>query len=417
MLRVVNRLMSPLVLESPYSAVPADSARRSLHVLHFIEALGPGGAERLLYTNLKHFDASRVRSSVFTVYPRATHWLEPIRELEVPVYSLNCDGMRDIPVAIRQLVKWLRANRPDVIHSHLWTANVIARVAGRVTGIPVVSSVHNPEYEKAARADGGNIRLTTRMFVKAMDRWTARFGASRLIAVSDYVRQSTRRHLKFSFDHIDLLYNPIDTDSFIGHSQKTRAEVLSECHLPPDSIMLLNVARLSPQKGLIHALRALPRILEKYPNVHLVSVGATTDPRWAGQLAAEATLAGVAEHFHVMGARRDVPDFLRACDLFVFPSLYEGLGIALIEAMAAGCSCVATAAGPIPEFVQHNQNGFLVPPADPIALADGICELLADPARRNVLSVNAKDATLERFQPKEGAERLMKIYEKVARRN
>jgi glycosyltransferase involved in cell wall biosynthesis len=389
----------------------------ALHVVHLIEALGPGGAERLLYTNLKHFDPARVRSTVFTVYSRDNHWLGPIRELGVPVISLDCDGPRSLPRAIKNFSAWLRANRPDVVHSHLWAANVVGRVGGRLAGVPVISSVHNPDHEDAAWSDGAEVSLTKRRIAKGIDRWTARLGNERLVAVSEYVRQSANRHLKFSLDEIDLLYNPIDTDALTNTPQKDRAELSRELGLLPDAIILLNVARLSPQKGLIHALRALPKIIEKYPQAHLVSVGATTDPAWHEQLKNEANRSGVANHFHILGTRRNVTDFLRACDVFVFPSLYEGLGIALIEAMAVGCVCVATTAGPIPEFVENGRNGILVPPADSEAMAAAVCELLADPERRKQLSAKARQTALDRFQPQAAADRLTQIYEKVAQRS
>src|ERR1041385_1402946 len=143
-----------------------ETTMAALHVVHLIEALGPGGAERLLYTNLKHFDPARVRSTVFTVYSRATHWLEPIRELGVPVFSLDCDGPRSLPSAIKKFSHWVRAHPTDVIHSHLWAANVVARVGGRLAGVPVVSSVHNPDHEDAAWSDGANVSLTKRSIVK-----------------------------------------------------------------------------------------------------------------------------------------------------------------------------------------------------------------------------------------------------------
>ena len=391
------------------------STMAALHVVHLIEALGPGGAERLLYTNLKHFDASRVRSTVFTVYSRANHWLEPIRELGVPVMSLDCVGPRDLPRAIKKFSGWLRANRPDVIHSHLWAANVVARIGGRLAGVPVVSSVHNPDHEEAAWSDGADVSLTKRRIAKGIDRWTARVGNERLIAVSEYVRQSANRNLKFDLDEIDLLYNPIDVNTLTAAPAKSRPELLCELGLPSDSTVLLNVGRLAPQKGLIHAVRALPKIIELHPRAHLLSVGSTTDPAWLEQMKNEAESFGVADHFHIVGERRDVTDFLRACDVFVFPSLYEGLGIALIEAMAAGCVCVATTAGPIPEFVENGREGILVPPADSEAIAVAVCELLADPERRQQLAANARQTALARFQPQAAADRLTQIYEKVAK--
>ena len=395
------------------SPQPANQTSK-LHVVHLIEALGPGGAERLLYTNLKHLDPGRIRSTVITVYPHATHWLEPIKALGVPVVCLNCRSTRDIPRGIRTLRTWLLANRPDLIHSHLWAANITARVAGRLTHVPVISSVHNPDHEAEAWADGADVSLVKRRVVRALDRWTAHAGGDRLIAVSQYVKESANRHLGISLDSIEVVYNPIDTDVLSAEATTNRSELLKACGLPADSLILLNVARVSPQKGLVYALRALPAILKQYPSAQLVSVGATTDQGWVDQLKREATSLGVADRFHVIGRRRDVTDFLRACDVFIFPSLYEGLGIALIEAMAAGCACVASSAGPIPEVVSDGEDGILVPPADSDAIAATVCRLLEDESERLRLGTAASKTAFSRFQPQQSADALTRIYESVA---
>jgi glycosyltransferase involved in cell wall biosynthesis len=384
-----------------------------LRVVHLIEALGPGGAERLLYTNLKHFDPERVKSTVITVYPDATHWREPIQALGVPVVCLECRGPRHIPKGVRALRAWLRENPTDVIHTHLWTANIIGRVAGRVSHTPVLSSIHNPDHEAQAWADGAEVSLMKRRVVRELDRWTAHAACDRMIAVSEYVKRSANRHLGVSLEAIEVVYNPIDVDLVKTEPTAKRAELLSALGLPPDSLILLSVARVSPQKGLIYALRALPEILKRFPAVQLLSVGATTDPAWHKQLEREAAALGVADRFHLLGARRDVIDFLRACDVFIFPSLYEGLGIALIEAMAAGCACVASSAGPIPEVVTDGQDGLLVPPADPQAIAAAVCQLLADESLRARLGKAASESVLSRFRPEKSAATLTRIYQEL----
>jgi L-malate glycosyltransferase len=393
--------------------ITPETTMAALHVVHLIEALGSGGAERLLYTNLKHFDRQRIQSTVVTVYSNANHWLEPIRELDVPVFSLDCATPRDLPRGISKFSRWLRQHRPDVIHSHLWAANVIARVAGRLTGIPVISSVHNPDHEPETWDDGANVSRRKRLLAREIDRWTCWFGRPRLLAVSDYVRHSAHKSLHYPLSEIDLLYNPIDTDLALNPAQKSRSEILNECGLPQDSVLLVNVARVTPQKGVLYAVRAMPRILENHPNAHLVSVGATTDQVWANHLISEARSLGVADHFHLLGARQNVADFLRACDLFIFPSLYEGLGIALIEAMAMGCLCVATNAGPIPEFLEPGQDGLLVPPKDAEALAAAVNKLLSNPKGSEEISRNATRKAMERFQPQAAADRLTEIYESI----
>lgn len=408
---------SGMTYNSPELSLPREAAHadmpQPLRVVHLIDTLGPGGAERLLYTNLKHLGAARVRSTVFTVFSHATYWVEPMRRLGVEVRSLDCAGPRGLPAAAARLRSWLRRQPTDLIHTHLWAANVVGRVAGRMAGVPVISSIHNPDHEPEAWADGAQVSLRKRHLVRSLDRWTARYGCERLIAVSEYVRQSAHRHLRFPLERIDLLYNPIDIEALEASAERGRAEVLRECGFDEESILLLNVARVSPQKGLLYAMQAMPEIIRRHPSARLVSVGTLTDLQWAKHLQEQTSALGLEGHIRFMGPRRDVADFLRTCDLFIFPSLYEGLGIALVEAMAAGCACVATEMGPIPEVVLHGKDGWLVPPGNAGALAEAVCALLDDRARRKALGRAAQASALARFRPQAAADRLARVYEEV----
>lgn len=405
-------MSSPVTEVAPTESKPKRSG--AIHIAHVIEALGPGGAERLLYTNLKHFDTSRVRSTVITVYSRFDHWTEPIRELGVEVRSLDCRGPRDLPRAVMRLRSWLRKARPDLLHTHLWGANLVGRIAGRLSGVPIISSMHGLDYEPETWSDGSGVSFLTRRLIRLLDRGVAHLGCDRIVAVSECVRRSTHRHLRYPLERIDLLYNPIDVEAF-GQSptDDERGEVLSELGLPADSRLLLNVGHVIPAKGLLYAIRALPSIIEKHPTAHLVSVGAWTDPQWLALLKREAQALGVEGHLHILGTRRDVPRLLRACDLFVFPSLHEGLGIALIEALASGCACVAAESGPLPEVIEHGVNGWLVPRKDVKSLADAVCTLLSDKALRARLGGAAGSSALERFEPQRAADKLMEIYESI----
>jgi glycosyltransferase involved in cell wall biosynthesis len=398
-------------------SAPARAAR-PVRVLHLIESLGAGGAERLLHTNLKHLDPARFESVVVTVFDAPDHWVEPVRRLGVEVESLRCEGLGDIRAGVARLRRRLRALRPDLVHTHLWAANVIGRVAGRLAGVPVVSSVHCPDHAPEVWSDGADVSLWKRRVALALDRWSARFGCTRMVAVSEYVQNYAQRYLRFPAERIELLYNPIDTDALAADADKgqLREELLGELKLQPGSRILLNVGRVSPAKGLLYAIRALPLICREHPTAHLVMVGATTDEHWVEHLRAEARAQGVDERVHFLGARRDVVPYLRACDLFVFPSLYEGLGIALVEAMAAGCACVATRTGPIPEVLTHGVDGRLVPPCDAPALAAAVCELLDDAAKRAALGRAAAASALARFRPQAAADALARIYESVVAR-
>jgi len=387
--------------------------RSPIHVAHIIEGLGPGGAERLLYTNLKHLDARRVRSSVVTVFSRGDYWAEPIRQLGVPVVSLDCRGYRDLAGGVARLRRWLGGSRVDVLHTHLWAANVAGRVAGKLSGVPVISSIHDADYEPETWGDGLEMSAWKRYLARGIDRWTARLGCNRMLAVSDYVRGSAHSRLRFPLDRIDRLYNPVDVDELMRPAAKRREDLLNELGLPHESLILLNVGRVMPQKGLIYAIRALPAVKRHHPRAQLISAGGVDDGKWSERLRAEAESLGVSESVHILGPRRDVADLLRASDLFVFPSLHEGLGIALVEAMATAPSRVAADTGPLSEVVTDGRDGLLVPPRDPDALAEAICALLVDQKRRAALGAAAQKSATDRFLPRAAADDLAAIYESV----
>lgn len=383
-------------------------------LLHLIETLGSGGAERLLHTNLAHLDTTRFSSRVVTVRSHSEHWLAPIQELGVPVETLGVRTRRDLPGAVHRLKRLLSQDGVKLVHTHLWEANVVGRVAGRMAGVPVISSVHNPDYEPHVwRAGQQGHPLKRRIFL-ALDRWTARIGCRRMIAVSEYVRQSAHVHLRFPLERIDVVYNPVDLDELRRPAARDRSTLLAELGLPADARVLMNVARLSPQKGLHIAIDALPRILESHPRVHLVSVGALDNRAWVHRLERQSVKRGVIERVHFIGPRHDVPDLLRACDVFVFPSLFEGLGLALIEAMAAGCVCVASAVGPAGEIVQDGVDGWLVAVGDNAALARAVVRALnEDVPRRGRVALAAAESAARRFDPEVGAQRLQAVYDRV----
>jgi len=387
-------------------------AQEPFHIIHLIEGLGPGGAERLLYTNLKHLDRRRFRSTVVTVFPQEKHWEEPIRQLGIEVIGLNCRNYRSLPAATIRLHTQIRRSGANLVHTHLWSANIIGRLAGWIGGTPVISSVHSPDYEPAALQSGTTLNPLKWKMALTLDKWTARLGCNRMIAVSEYVRQCTASQLRFPLPKIDLLYNPVDIAEIGNGPNRSRNELLAEIGLPPDAVVLLNVGRLAPEKGFLDAVRALPAVRRHYSAVHLVSVGSMANIAWVDRVNAEVVRLQQNQHVHLLGSRRDVVEWLHACDLFLFPSLFEGLGIALIEAMVAGCACVASRTGPMPEVIQDGQDGVLVDPNDPEGLAQAICDLLRDPARRQKLGRAARGA-VDRFDPTVAAEKLAAIYEAI----
>ncbi|HEX8248696.1 MAG TPA: glycosyltransferase family 4 protein [Pyrinomonadaceae bacterium] len=398
------------------AAKTANKQKRQLKVLHLIEGLGSGGAERLLYTNLKHFDRERLENEVVTVFSANDYWKQPILDLKVPVSSLDCRSLRDILTGVSRLRKEIARFRPDLIHTHLWAANVIGRSAGFLTKVPVLSSIHNPEYEPEVFTDTTELNSKKLFVARSLDKWTARVGCRKMLAVSRYVKESASRHLDFPLEKIEVLYNPVDVSDLCSGSNRTRAMLLNELNLPPDSSILLNVARVAPQKGLLYAIQALAEIRRKFPETHLISVGGKDDAAWLARLEREIEKLGLKNNVQLLGARRDVKDFLYNCDLFVFPSLFEGLGIALTEAMAVGCACVASDIKPLDEFVEAGVDGILFPPGNSSALAEAAIDLLENEKKRQAIGTAAQEKALSLFQPQPAADKLIEIYFSMVKR-
>lgn len=383
---------------------------KKLKVLHLIEGLGAGGAERLLYTNFKHFDRRLLENEVVTVFSGSDYWKQPIEKLGISVETLDCKSVRDVLKGVKKMRRYLKTSKPDLIHTHLWTANVIGRIAGRLAGIPVISSIHNPDYEREAVMDGSEVSSLKISAARNIDKWSARLGCRKMIAVSEYVRQSTFKQIGFRLENIEVLYNPIDISAFEKKEAACKKEFLKKIGLPEDALIILNVGRVTPQKGFIYAVRAMPEIKSKFPNAQLVSLGGQDNKAWLEKIETEAANLSLRGSVHLLGAGHDVGEFLQYSDVFIFPSLHEGLGIALIEAMAVGLACVATDTGPISEFVSDNENGLLVPPKEPKILAERVCELLADDEKRKRLGANARETAFARFLPEPAAEHLTEIY-------
>jgi len=384
-----------------------------IELVHVIESLGPGGAERLLHTNLVHLDPKRFRSSVVTVRAEGDHWRAPIEALGVPVGTLGLRNRRELPQAVGRLRRLLSQRAAGLVHTHLWEADIVGRLAGRAAGVPVVSSIHNPGYEPALWEAGQQGNAAKRPFFLALDRITARLACARLIAVSEFVRQSTHTHMRFPLERIDVIHNPVDVDELGRTPRRERGALLAEAGLPTDAVVILSVARLTPQKGLQFAIDALPRILESHERAHLVSIGALEHRLWVEALEERCQDWGVRERVHFLGSRCDVAQWMRACDVFVFPSQMEGFGLALIEAMALGCVCVAADSGPIGEIMEDGIEGVLVKAGDVDSLAEGVLRALDDGAQRTRLAEAAVQSVSRRFDPRIGAERLQAIYQRV----
>ena len=349
-----------------------------------LESDGPGGAETMLLQLAE--ELRRRGHDVTCVGPdNGCGWLGGElrrRGFTTEVFTLR----RPLdPACLRGMVAMLRRLRIDVVHSHEFTMAIYGAAAARQLGIPHVITMHGSE--------------------KVLARWQRRlalrlaFASSRaVVAVSRATHAHLVKTMRMSPDSVLTIPNGIT------FTPGTRATVRTELGLSGENVLVVAVGNLVPRKGHIHLLRALAALGND--RWHVAIAGRGDEERRLRAFAAE---AGVAGRVHLLGHRGDVPDLLAAADVYAMPSLWEGLPMALLEAMFAGKAIVASRASGIPEAIEEEVQGLLADPGDEAQLQAALVRLLTDAGLRQRLG----EAARRRAQTEFSAAVMTDAYERA----
>jgi glycosyltransferase involved in cell wall biosynthesis len=382
-----------------------------IRVATVIETLGPGGAERLLADTARRIDRGKFELRVYTLFPAGRHYAQALADLGVVETGLGLGGPRDFPRGVSRLRRELRAHSADVVHTHLFGANVVGRTAARLSGVPVVSTLHDADYEVITREGNPGLTRWKHGVLRLVDEATLRAARAEIVAVSRYVADSARRHLHARPERTTVIHNGIDTTVFRPGTPEERSRARAEMGASADDFVVLSVARMTPQKG--HAV-----LLEAFAGL---PVSSPTRAVFAGDgglrpaLEARAREMGVADRVRFLGVRSDVPDLMRGADVVVLPSIHEGFGLVLAEAMASGLPVVASDTGPVPEIVEHERTGLLFPPGDAPALSAALVRMLDNGPERAAMGVRGRERAVAEFSFDTMIGRLEALYERLAR--
>jgi glycosyltransferase involved in cell wall biosynthesis len=299
---------------------------------------------------------------------------QTLAEHKVGVLCLDEDGPRDLGAA-RRLISILRRGRYDVVHLHCAAAASYQLPAVWMARIPkVVCTFHGLPGVPAPPML--NAKTTVRRLV-------AGFASRRVDWVYACSAAALRAHQSDGWrgSPSSVIYNGIDLTRFRPAVDKAAARTAAG--ISAGGPVIGSVGSLCKEKGHAHLIRAFARVRSRLPDARLLLVGSGPDALLLARVAAE---CGCADAVHFAGERADVVECIQAMDVFAFPTLTEGFGLALAEAMACGVPVVASAVGGVPELVTDGVSGFLVPPADPSALAAAILRILESPDLANRLS-------------------------------
>jgi glycosyltransferase involved in cell wall biosynthesis len=360
-------------------------------VLHYTDTRGFGGAERMLLTTLSTIDRARWRPMLMLhdgpgIAPLAAE----ANALGVPTHLVPPMTRRRGTLRLPGFVRAVRRLRPALFHAHLvWPLRCVhALVGASLSGIPTLAT-----QQLYVPLPSRHEELGEKLFSLVVDRY---------VAVSRDMQRLMRERVLFA-QRVIVIPNSVRTTPLAeGGAAAVRRTLLGE----RDAALVLTLARLDEHKGLLTLVRCAAEVS------NAVFAIAGEGPQRA-HLEEEIRARGLGERVLLLGHRTDVPDLLAACDLFVLPSLFEGLSVSLLEAMAARKPVVASDIGGNNEVVVDGETGVLVPPGDPMRMASAVRQVLGDAPYAHRLAAAGRERVGREFSAEAVGRRVTEVYEEL----
>jgi glycosyltransferase involved in cell wall biosynthesis len=363
-----------------------------IRVVYLAHAFMVGGAEEMVL-NLVRRLPRRFEPTVCCIH-EAGPIGDEIRRTGTSVSVLGLTPGIRRPGDVLRIAGHLRAVQPQIVHTFLLTASLYGRLAAILARVPIVIGTEVNIYERKRPVHA----LAERLLMSGTDR---------VVVSAESVKDFYTAQVHAEPSKIDVIYNAVDFDQTMPTIGK--AAMRKALGVPADAPVAGIIARLTEQKGhryLFDALASQPSL----SGVHLLVVGGG---ELRDMLGRDAEAKGLSSRVHFLGARRDLGNLLAAMDVFVLPSLWEGLPLSMVLAMGAGVPVVATAVAGIPEVVADGRTGLLVAPADARALGSALERLFVDPDLRRRIGAEARAAVLPRFGVDRYVESIVSLYDRL----
>jgi L-malate glycosyltransferase len=378
----------------------AQSEPRKIRICHVMSADLWAGAEVQLATTASYL-VERSDVSLSAILLNEGRLADELRQLGINVTIVDETRCGAFSVLIL-LTRFFKHNQIDLVHTHRYKDSVLGTLAAKLAGVPhVIRTVHG----LCEPMTGWN-RLKFRAY-DVLDKVVLLGFADLVIAVSKRMAE-TLRHSGYRPTMVTHIHNGIDLRRVIA--RRRPEDVKRELGIDARTLLIGTVGRLSPVKGHAGFLGAARLILEQQPGARFLIVGGGPLEH---ELIASASRLQLDRACLFVGARADVYDLISAMDIFVLPSLDEGIPMAVLEAMALGKPVVATSVGGLPEVVQHRVTGLLVAPGDERALADACLELARDREWAQSIGAQARRVVNDEFSHEQNGRALIDAYRSV----
>jgi glycosyltransferase involved in cell wall biosynthesis len=370
-------------------------------VFQVLPSLVVGGAERLVVHLMEHLSRERFAPVCICLEsPLGTHYEARVRALGVPLYFLGKDAGASGSV-LRQLSALFRQYRPAVVHTHIIGLNYAYPLMLRYRTPARVHTVHNLAQREVGVRVGAWVRMLAFRY---------HIGGVVPVAVADKVRATIQQ--LYGYPDPPLIPNGIPTDEYAPNPD-TRAQWRQAHGIGPRATVVTHIGRFAVQKNHALLVEAFAQVRSDAPLYLLLVGGGELENAVREQVAA----LGLQGRVRFLGVRADVADILRASDVFVLSSRWEGNPLSVMEAMAAGLPVVSTGVGGVPELVREGETGLLVPSEDAAALAQAMQALVDDAARRRAMGAAARQHAVAHFDIRHTVRGYEQLYEALLKRS
>jgi glycosyltransferase involved in cell wall biosynthesis len=372
------------------------TAAEQKKIVHIAKVTGIHGMEKHLLTLLPCLNGPAYEITFLILYdPRhpVAGYCRLLAQRGILTHTIPIRRDAD-PVSFFRIVRYLRTMRPALVHTHLIHGDLYGITAAKLAGIScIISSKHNDD---AFRQHG---------LLKAVN-FVLNRNISRVIAISDWVREFTHRVERVPLEMMQTIYYGIDAP----RPSAERVAVRAGLGIGSDETVLGIIARLVEQKGHRYLIEALAKAVQQHRNLRLLIVGSGAHE---DDLKTRVRQCGLEKAVLFTGYRSDTVEILSAIDIFVHPSLWEGFGLSVLEAMAMGKPVIATRVSALPELIEDTVSGFLVTPRDADALAEVIILLAGDALLQQRIGEQARQRCHREFSVERMSAATMALYGEV----